>query len=234
MCSFSLIQSTQQPKLKPKDREAIMQAWSAGHKCTWPECASKAVFKTKGAFNRHITNLHDKPLLCLVPNCSHKTPFGRISDLRRHVQSAHSIERQFICPIASCDARIKEFARKDHLTKHLRERHDSYFCPMNHCVHSTKSSFAKPENLAEHIKTAHGPYECAVKACARASSSKFSSRDSLEKHLINHHSMNGDAAFSVTYRMSNSSHSEEITAVDLYQYKYDECKICEKGSRMAK
>ena len=210
-----------------------MQAWSAGDKCTWPECASKAVFKTKGSFNRHITNLHDKPLLCLVPNCSQKTPFGRISDLRRHEQSIHSIKRQFICPIASCDARIKEFARKDHLTKHLRERHDSYFCPINHCFHSTKSSFAKPENLAEHIKTAHGPYECAVKACARSSSSKFS-RNSLEKHLINHHSRSGDSAIYATNRMIDLRHSEEITAVDMGHASYNECKICEKGACVVK
>lgn len=201
-----------------------MQAWSAGHKCTWPECASKAVFKTRGAFNRHITNLHEKPLLCLVANCSHKTPFGRISDLRRHVQSTHSIERQFICSITSCDARIKEFARKDHLTKHMRERHDSYFCPMNHCFHSSKSSFAKPEDLAEHIKTAHGPYECAVKACARASSSKFRP-DTLFKHLLKHHGESEWYARLVVDRLYKF-HAQTITDAE-WPY-LGECRVCER------
>lgn len=201
-----------------------MQAWSPGNKCSWPQCASRAVFMTKGSFNRHVTNVHEKPLLCSIPNCSQKTPFGRTSDLRRHLQSAHSTERLFICPITSCDARIKEFARKDHLTKHMRERHDSYFCPMNHCFHSTKCSFAKPENLAEHIENAHGPYECVIKACARAPSSKFH-LDSLFKHLVNHH---GESEWYARLVLEGLCKFQEQIITDAQRPYLGECRVCER------
>ena len=208
-----------------------MQVWSVGDKCMWPQCTSRAVFKTKSSSNRHITNIHTNPLLCQVQDCSLKTPFGRDFDLKRHQQSAHSTERMYICTVASCDARIKEFARKDHLTKHMREWHDNYFCPMNHCFHSTRSSFVSPEDLANHIFNEHERYECALKTCASMPPSGFSEY-SLEHHLRNHHDVSGDATFSIRKRMQNRG-SEKVTKPDLgysrYRYSYcGECKTCGK------
>jgi hypothetical protein len=209
-----------------------MQAWSIGDKCTWPRCASSAVFKTKSSFNRHVTNVHTNPLLCLVANCSHKTPFGRLSDLRRHQRSSHSAERAFVCRVASCDARIKDFTRKDHLTKHMRERHDNYFCPKNHCFHSTKSSFAEPEDLAGHINNDHGLYECAVKACAQMPASEFSDL-SLLYHLRNHHGMQDITAILISRRMDNRR-SNTVTEADLGRGYCGECKTCEKRPNVTK
>jgi hypothetical protein len=211
---------------QPENLESVRQVWSVDGKCTWPECTSRAVFKTKASFDIHVTNIHTRPLLCLVANCPQKTPFGRLSDLRRHKQSAHSAERTFICTVASCDARIKEFARKDHLTKHMRERHDNYFCPINHCPRSTKGSFDKPEAVAEHIDAEHGPFECALKACARAPLSKFS-KDSLMSHLRNHHDMAFFAALVMRDRVTRGL-ANTVTYADLGRAHCGECKTCAK------
>ena len=223
--AFSPIQTGESVR-QPEHVKSVLQAWSVGSKCTWPECTSRAVFKTKASFNMHITNVHTCPVLCLVANCLQKTPFGRLSDLRRHEQSAHSAERKFVCNVVSCDARIKEFARKDHLAKHMRERHDNYFCPINHCPRSTKSSFHKPEDVAEHITAEHGPYECALRACAQAPLSKFSD-DSLLNHLRNHHGMPSFTTWDVTFRMENRL-SRTVIETDLGRANCGECKTCEK------
>lgn len=198
-----------------------MQAWSAGDTCTWPQCASRS-FQTESLFKRHMNYVHINPLLCLFPNCPHKKPFERPSDLTRHGQSVHSSERQFACPIDSCDAQIKEFARKDHLTKHMRERHDNYFCPWNHCFHNTKNSFAEPEDLIKHIKNVHGPYECALMACAQVQLSSKFSKLSLIKHLRNHHGMERGSAHS-TYQ----AHSRQTYTITEWDGHCGECKICD-------
>lgn len=93
-----------------------------------------------------------------------------------------------MCRVTSCDTPINEFARKDHLIIHMRERHDNYYCPMNHCPRGKGASFATPEEVAEHIQNFHDgdTYECAIGACARGSSSKFNG-DSVRGHLRNHH-----------------------------------------------
>ena len=208
-----------------KHFDSLKQAWSLGGRCTWPQCASKAVFKTRASFKMHFTNIHTHPLLCLIVDCSQKTPFGRLSDLSRHQQSAHSVERKFACSVVSCDARIKEFARKDHLTKHMRERHDNYFCPMNHCPRGTKSSFAKPEDLAEHINNEHGIYECALQGCEHMPSSKFSF-ESLNNHLRNHHEVSRDVLLYSDLEMPRSGRT--FQEADLGKSHRRKCKTCEK------
>lgn len=223
--AFSPIQ-TEESVWQPESLESVLQSWSVGGKCTWPKCTSQAEFKTKASFKVHVRNIHTDPLLCLVANCPHKTPFGRPSDLRRHEQSAHSAERKFVCTVPSCDAHIKEFARKDHLTKHMRERHDHYFCPNNHCPRSTKRSFTKPEDVVEHREAEHELYECALKACAQAPSSKFS-RLSLFNHLRNHHGMY-DYAGVVIENRTDGLLSKTVTEADVGRGCCGECKICEK------
>jgi hypothetical protein len=220
--------------MQPSRLEAAkkaQQAWSIGMKCTWLGCSSKAAFKTQASFNTHLKNAHSRPLLCVVLNCPHKTPFGRKSDLRRHYLSAHSAQRTFVCTVPSCDARIKEFARKDHLTKHMRERHDNYFCPVNHCNRSKKSSFDNPESVAEHIEKNHGSYECALGACAVSAASKFC-LDSLRSHLRNDHDMDGWATRWVNKRRHRRQ-SMTVLDTDLGQASWIECKVCGKQQHVA-
>ncbi|KAF7508411.1 hypothetical protein GJ744_009264 [Endocarpon pusillum] len=212
---------------QPLDFNRLLDVWSIGSKCNWPNCTSTAKFKTVADFRMHATNIHIKPLLCLTAGCPHKKPFGRHSDLRRHKQSAHSSERKFVCTFPFCDASIKEFARNDHLSKHMRERHDHYYCPKTHCLRSTKSCFAKPEDVEEHINLEHGPYECAVLACAQAPSSGFYER-SLKSHLMNHHSTT-DTAFMEVQRVMGRAGKTTITKADLHGFRLSECKVCKKG-----
>ena len=209
-----------------RNLDSVLQAWTIGGKCPWPHCTSRASFNTRALFRKHLTNVHKNPLLCSAANCPHKTPFGRPTDLRRHMQSVHSGERKYVCSIASCDARIKEFARKDHLNKHMRERHDSYFCPIYHCFHSTKGSFAKPEDLTEHLDNYHGPYECAIRGCDGMPPSKFS-QDSLESHLKRDH---GVEYYSASQIVRNTIYDQSLTVTsgDVVRYICHECVTCEK------
>lgn len=217
---------------QPDPRESSLQAWSIGSRCTWPECTSRAVFKTFASFNMHLTNVHTHPLLCSIANCQHQTPFGRLSDLRRHQQSAHTAERKFVCSVITCNAAIKEFSRKDHLVKHRRERHVNYFCPINHCARSTKSSFDKSHDVLEHITAEHGSYECALKACSQAPSSQFDSL-ALLNHLRNHHAMPDATAANVKERMENRL-SNTVTETDLGRASCGECKTCAERNSVTK
>lgn len=97
-----------------------------------------------------------------------------------------------MCNVTSCNAPIKEFARKDHLVLHMRDRHDNYYCPMNHCPRGKGASFATPDEVAVHILVSRNEYsyECALGACAEGSLSMFSS-GSLYGHLRSHHGFTG-------------------------------------------
>lgn len=187
----------------------------------------------KASFTRHVRNVHTDPLRCDFPDCSYKKPFGRRTDRERHMQSVHSGERGFICSVASCDAQIKEFARKDHLVNHMREKHGSFFCPMTHCHRNTQNSFVMPGDLAKHMDETHGLHECALRTCAKMPESRFS-RDSLGSQMLrNHHSM-------LKYRSQRLIERIVLlrrytcTDADLEYFGHSkrieahECKICEK------
>ena len=193
-----------------------------------PRCPSNAVFKTKASFNRHVRNVHTDPLRCDFPDCSYKKPFGRRTDRERHMQSVHSVERGFICSVASCDAQIKEFARKDHLVNHMREKHGGFFCPMTHCHRNTQNSFVMPEDLAKHVDDTHGLYECALRTCAKMPESRFS-RDSLGSHLRKHHSMtNCDSQLLIKAIVKPYTCTDADLEFYSFRIRIPECKICEK------
>jgi len=137
------------------------------YKCSWKGCLSRVVFKKKFLLNEHIQNVYCQPLVCAVAECSHKTPFSKKSDLKRHQQSVHSTDRRFVCNVPSCDARIKGFTTRDHLTEHMRDLQDNYFCSLRHCSRESKNSFAKPEDLVRHIEDEHVSFECAIQGCAK-------------------------------------------------------------------
>lgn len=171
-----------------------------------------------------------QPLVCAVPECSHKTPFSRKSDLRRHQRSVHSTERGFVCSLPSCNARIKEFTRKDHLTKHIRDLHDSYFCILRHCPRETRQSFAKPEDLTKHIENEHGDFECAIQGCAIGSSSNFT-RGNLKYHLRNHHGVFFWTTSDIINRMLEDA-SKTVMETHLNQIQFTECNICKNSGDM--
>ena len=205
----------------------ILGAWSVGSKCTWSGCTSRARFKTKPSLKVHLDNIHVNPLLCKEPHCEWKKPFGKSCDLTRHHSTVHSKERAYVCKVTSCDAPIKEFARKDHLMIHMRERHDNYYCPMNHCSRGKGASFATPEEVAVHVQDSHDGdvYECAIGACAQGSVSKFP-WGSAESHLRNHHrfsnGMSVDIVFNTWRRSSQTLRQCDLRPSVLLR----DCKIC--------
>ena len=223
-----------------EDRERqILEAWSGRSKCTWPGCTSRATFKTKPSLTVHLYNVHVYPLVCMEPHCKWKKPFGKRCDLTRHRSTAHAKERAYVCKAASRDAPIKEFARKDHLIIHMRERHDNYYCPMNHCSRRKGASFATQEELAEHIQDSHGEptYECAIGACAQGSLSKFplwsSASKSLVGHLRNHHGFSHGASNWI-YWKSDRRNDRTLRHCDLPpRVPLRDCKICGTQDGMA-
>jgi len=78
--------------------------------------------------------LHDKPCTCPVQLCAYRTAKSR--DMRRHLATRHPdyieaqnlrLEPRPICPEAGCKYAQLGFARKDHLTRHLRRMHPGQF-----------------------------------------------------------------------------------------------------------
>ena len=218
------------PHEQPSTKSAL-QTLSVGDNCTWSKCTSKAKFLSKASFNTHRKNVHRKPLVCSFPNCPRKTPFARLTDLKRHADSVHSKELKYICTVPTCSASVKAFARKDHLTKHRRERHDNYFCPLNHCPHNKLRSFSTPEDLGNHIEVDHEDYECAIQGCAQEllSNSKFCQQSAME-YLRNHHGMPDYSAFETIRRMQERG-SSEIRA-HLGRAMAATCKICTGESKI--
>jgi len=169
----------------------------------------------------HLRNIHDLPLLCDIENCSHKTPFGRTTDLRRHQRSVHSQNRDYICTVPSCEV---SFARKDHLSKHMREKHDTYFCPIQHCPWAKRNRFVTLEDVQAHVNgDEHGEYECALKSCAYAPLSKFV-RYSLLDHLRNHHGLQG--WFGRIEKMALTTTKTTVTEGSIGRRTPRECVIC--------
>lgn len=197
-------------------------SWRASERCPRIGCNSKAKFKSLGALQRHIKNVHDEPLICDIPNCSHKKPFARPTDLRRHVNSAHpnSDNPTYACEIDSCRA---QYTRKDHLVKHLREKHGTYRCLLQHCPHATKNRFATEEEAKVHADTAHGDFECAVKACAMAPLSRFT-KSSLALHVKNHHRSH---FFLEDLFLMEQTNVYTLSPEHLWRSKPKECKICD-------
>ena len=214
---------------------SVVQAWSPRSKCTVPGCTSKAIFYSRDAFYTHVKNMHTDPLLCSVEGCTYRKPFGRQSDLKRHKESVHSEQRKFICPVQSCDIKYKDFSRKDHLLKHMREMHPDMFCALKHCPSDKNFYVGSLEGMNKHIADAHGPYECGIKSCV-GTESKFR-EESFHDHLQDHMDyrniffLNHNSFMEVLLRIDGRL-SKMVKEADLGPYNFDsglrDCYHCER------
>lgn len=172
--------------LKSHLHETLNQ-WSDGPKqhCNWPNCTSKAMFKSKKALQTHLENIHIDPLLCPETNCTYRGPFRSNYDLQRHIRSIHHGEKevQFQCPFPECGDFPKTFIRRDKWLNHLRSGHDDSACPLNHCEAWAAGTQSK---LVEHIKNSHGNFECGLGSCMSQPASRFAKFE-LMRHLEFHH-----------------------------------------------
>lgn len=229
---------------------AILKEWSPFSSCPWPGCRSRASFYQKTDLKLHVTNTHINPLVCKVPDCIRKDPFGRPADLKRHERSVHpSLDQpRFVCPVSQCEAVIKDFARKDHLIKHIRERHGRYLCPLNHCRRSKLDSrneldnrrleepFLEPTDVDHHIEAEHGIYECHLMACADAPPSKFNPRG-LQLHLKHDHGSSYPRHYNWAQWDVEILKLRNLTVADansLPQAAVLECKHCIKTQQQAR
>jgi len=210
---------TQNNQHTPSDQHQQHPSPEQPVKCPMPGCHSAASF-TNSDLKWHFSHVHP---VCTIQNCSYKKPFSRRSDLNRHKRSVHSQDREYVCTSPSCGA---QFARKDHLSKHMRDKHPTYLCPVNHCRRGTRDRFANSEDLAKHLDSEHGTYECAVRACAKAPLSKFT-KASLRQHIRSHHGVTDGFQVHI-FSSLERERRETLTEADfrLASYKPTECKVC--------
>lgn len=196
-CSTSLAAATEAQSnthLQWHWAETLRQ-WSGPRKCDWPNCRSKATFKSPGSLKSHIFNIHVNPLVCTEPQCVYTKPFSSNYDLKRHNSTIHGTALNHTCPVESCDAHTTGFSRKDKLLNHMREQHDNLKCPYNHCFATVLDT-----QQEQHLQQFHGSFECALGACATGPASGFLKID-FQRHLRKHHNLTYDPAENLARRV---------------------------------
>ncbi|KAF7912022.1 uncharacterized protein EAE98_011779 [Botrytis deweyae] len=194
--------------------------FSGPTQCRWEGCTSKATFSTPKAFNKHLKNIHLRPLVCDVGGCGYQKPFRNKYDLERHRQTAHLRARNHECPFVHCGN--IGFARKDKLWVHIRECHDQSstvsICPVIHCGKEVETP------VSEHIQKEHGSFECGLSTCGKKQS-RFTDIQ-LESHLRSAHGLNpGEASKAVGAAKKTSD--KTIRRTDLHtKSEITECSIC--------
>ena len=102
------------------------------HKCE--KCGKE--FPAKHRLKQHEMN-HNKKIKCPVQGCAHLTAKAR-DMFKRHLLVNHreycrkmgiSPEPRPVCPDSKCEFNRKGFARKDHLTRHLKSKQHSKKAP---------------------------------------------------------------------------------------------------------
>ncbi|CZR66415.1 uncharacterized protein PAC_16316 [Phialocephala subalpina] len=203
--------------------EETLQQWLGPRGCIWPDCSSRATFKSPGSLKSHILNIHISPLVCTYPQCTYSKPFGKQWDLRRHIETVHAASCDHMCPVKSCEAHTKGFARKDKLLNHIREQHDNLRCPYNHC----SATVLETEQDA-HLQQFHGSFECALGACEKGLASCFLAIG-LRRHLRSHHNMNADPVDTLMSRLrqtgDNTARSSHIVGLR----KWKDCPACSEA-----
>lgn len=203
--------------------EETLRQWRGPRGCNWPDCPSRATFESPSSLKSHIFNIHINPLVCTYPQCTYLKPFGKKCDLRRHIETVHEAASNHTCPVESCEANIKGFARKDKLLNHIREQHDNLRCPYNHCY----ATVLETEQDA-HLQQFHGSFECALGACEKGPASCFP-EIGLQRHLRRHHNMTADPVRVLLRQVSNR---EDHTARSIHIVRlrtWKDCPACSEA-----
>lgn len=220
--------------------EAI-ERFTAPSRCVWPDCSSKATFKTLSAYKHHLNNIHVKPLICPITRCSYKKPFRNQDDLDRHSATIHSDVKKYECPYESCESETKFFARKDKWLKHIHEtlHENDAFCPYYHCVlgeASTSRGFRDRKQISKHFDHKHAlngdeSYECALDLCANATYPSRWSKLNLREHLYYDHGLGYpfDVKFDWKFVYNMEDKDRVLTTKHLPDPTpkgYHDCKVC--------
>lgn len=187
--------------------------WTGATKCDWPNCHSKAIFKSFSSLKTHTLNIHVSPLVCTLPQCSYKKPFGKMYELLRHNATIHG-NHYHKCPVEGCEA---GFSRKDKMLNHIREKHNTLKCPYNHC---SVTVLETEEEL--HLRQFHGDFECAIGACETGLKSLFL-EVGLKRHLRKCHGISYDPIETI---MSQTHGSVDRTARSKLRSAWKDCVLC--------
>lgn len=175
--------------------------------CSWQDCDRKEVkkFKSLAALKKHLKQ-HVRGQWCLHGNCN--AAFSRKSDLERHVQTKHSSDRTYLCPVDTCDRSVDGFKRKDKLDDHIKKVHARFQCTFDHCeskvleiekqVHLDQFHDGKPELAPSpsRMMGRSGIFECNLFGC-ESTISKFKISSAC-KHLRRCHGVSYDTDFAYT------------------------------------
>lgn len=143
-------------------------------KCPINKCNRK--FHQKHILKEHLALAHSKGVTFCCHLC--KTMFSAKYKLLRHMNCFHVRQIRFKCTFPSCSV---EYGRKDHLQRHLAQKHGE---TPTHTCSACKKSFASKQLLANHTKLKHSNrkyYKCLQ--CENL----FSSNQVLKRHMERFH-----------------------------------------------
>ncbi|KAF7853086.1 uncharacterized protein EAF02_012029 [Botrytis sinoallii] len=138
------------------DVDASSDVWSPGF-CQHASCLAKPLDKQKNYrehsdWRRHWFRVHDKQHKCLIDGAM----FGTAKDLERHIEAKHQTgAKRHYCHIAGCQARAREFNRKDKFQEHNDKWHGAYCCPVAYCDRGHGNGFKERGLLIDHMRTRH-------------------------------------------------------------------------------
>ncbi|KAI9644515.1 hypothetical protein NHQ30_006536 [Ciborinia camelliae] len=130
--------------------------WSEGI-CRHGDCLTKPprkqkAYKDYADFRGHWNRVHNKQFECPL----HNYRFGTAAELRRHEEAMHQTgAKRFSCHKEGCQARARDFNRKDKYQEHMSKWHGPYVCPARYCVRGQDNGFGDQGLLLDHMQKRH-------------------------------------------------------------------------------
>ncbi|TGO27581.1 hypothetical protein BPAE_0040g00620 [Botrytis paeoniae] len=138
------------------DTDASSDVWSPGV-CPHASCLAKPSEKQKNYqehsdWRRHWFRVHEKQYQCPIDGAM----FGTANELRRHDEAIHQTgAKRYYCHIAGCQARAREFNRKDKFQEHKDRWHGPYYCHVPYCDRGYNNGFKEEGLLMDHMRSRH-------------------------------------------------------------------------------
>ncbi|TGO60813.1 hypothetical protein BCON_0032g00080 [Botryotinia convoluta] len=136
--------------------DASSDVWSPGV-CQHASCLAKPSDKQKNYrehsdWRRHWFRVHEKQYQCPIDGVM----FGTANELKRHDEAIHQTgAKRHYCHIAGCQARAREFNRKDKFQEHKDRWHGPYYCSVPYCDRGYGNGFKEEGLLMDHMRSRH-------------------------------------------------------------------------------
>ncbi|KAF7886556.1 uncharacterized protein EAF01_011234 [Botrytis porri] len=138
------------------DTNASSDIWSPGV-CPHASCLSKPSDKQKNYrehsdWRRHWYRVHEKQHQCPIDGAM----FGTANELKRHDEAIHQTgAKRHYCHVAGCQARAREFNRKDKFQEHNDRWHGPYYCSVSYCDRGYGNGYKEEGLLMDHMRIRH-------------------------------------------------------------------------------